>query len=75
MRVFLLLSSFDRHKPRLLIVSSFVVAGFIAVRVVDILLKEGFKVVGTVRSAEKGDYLVDLFGLDLATRSLRTSRR
>ncbi|CDZ96967.1 d-lactaldehyde dehydrogenase [Phaffia rhodozyma] len=36
-------------------------SGFIAVHVVDELLKDGFEVVGTVRSAAKGDYLKDLF--------------
>lgn len=36
-------------------------SGFIAVHVVDELLREGYSVVGTVRSSEKGDYLKDLF--------------
>lgn len=36
-------------------------SGFIAVHVVHQALKAGFHVVGTVRSNEKGDYLVSLF--------------
>lgn len=36
-------------------------SGFIAAWVVKTLLESGFRVRGTVRSAAKGDYLVNLF--------------
>ena len=36
-------------------------SGFIAAHVVKTLLEEGYDVVGTVRSAAKGDYLKTLF--------------
>ncbi|WVQ81863.1 hypothetical protein IAT38_003990 [Cryptococcus sp. DSM 104549] len=36
-------------------------SGYIAAHTVDVLLKEGFNVRGTVRSKSKGDYLANLF--------------
>ena len=39
----------------------FLYSGFIAVHVLRILLEQGYKVRGTVRSAEKGDWLVKKF--------------
>ncbi|KAJ8143556.1 hypothetical protein OY671_003314 [Metschnikowia pulcherrima] len=38
--------------------------GFIAQHIVQLLLSEGYSVVGTVRSAEKGDHLTKLFNSD-----------
>ncbi len=35
--------------------------GFIAVHLCSVLLSRGYKVRGTVRSKDKGKYLVDLF--------------
>ncbi|KAM9898575.1 hypothetical protein OXX69_009814, partial [Metschnikowia pulcherrima] len=38
--------------------------GFIAQHIVQLLLSKGYSVVGTVRSAEKGDHLTKLFNSD-----------
>lgn len=42
-------------------VNAYADSGFIAVHVLRVLLQEGYKVRGTVRSAEKGDWLVKKF--------------